>query len=145
MSELFSLPTVTVGMGHSFRDGDPPALVRGPEAGRFRLQVGTHITIAFRAVHRTRTDPGPMPGSTPGRPVLLLGGWSSLTVPAGEPGPCARSTRTTRSGRTRRPRPPRSRGSGAAPPATRPPRRRPGPAGAAAGRAGSAPGPGPSR
>src|SRR5258707_14663853 len=66
MSELFSWPTVTVGMRDPFVNGDRPAPGRGPGAGRFRLQVGTGITVALRAVHRTRTDPGRCPGPRQG-------------------------------------------------------------------------------
>src|SRR5258705_13823508 len=43
-------------------NGDPPAPGRGPGGGRFRLRVGTKTTVALRAVHRTRADPGRCPG-----------------------------------------------------------------------------------
>src|SRR5260370_444873 len=65
MSELFSWPTVTVGMRHPSVNGDPPAPGRGPGAGRFRLQVGTETTVALQAARRTRIDPGPGPAQVP--------------------------------------------------------------------------------
>src|SRR6185312_6163205 len=81
MSELFSWPAVTVGMRSPLVNGDPPAPCRGPGAGRFRLQVGTETTVAFRAVHRTRTDPGRYPGLRQGgRP------FGSVDVRCPEPG-----------------------------------------------------------
>ena len=62
LAGLFERQDLTVGMRDPFVNGDPSAPGRGPGAGRFRLQAGTETTVAFRAVHRTRTDPGRCPG-----------------------------------------------------------------------------------
>src|SRR6266513_923373 len=70
MSELFSWPTVIVGMGPPSVNGDPPAPGCGPGAGRFRLHVGTQTTLALRAARRTRGTPGPVPWCAAGRPLV---------------------------------------------------------------------------
>src|SRR6266576_205648 len=68
MSELFSWPTVTVGMSPPCVNDDPPAPGCGAAAGRFRLLVATGITVALRVARRTRTPPGRVPWSAAGRP-----------------------------------------------------------------------------
>src|SRR6266699_1625418 len=70
MSELFSWPTVTVGMSPPCVNDDPPAPGCGAAAGRFRLLVATGITIALRVARRTRTPPGRVPWSAAGGPAL---------------------------------------------------------------------------
>src|SRR6476661_7357227 len=68
MSELFSRPTVIVGMSPPSVNGDPPAQAVERGAGRLRLHVGMETTVALRAAHRTRETPGPVPWSVAGRP-----------------------------------------------------------------------------
>src|SRR5258705_12350649 len=68
MSELFSWPTVTVGMSPPCVNDDPPAPGCGAAAGRFRLLLATGITIALPVARRTRTTPGRVPWSAAGRP-----------------------------------------------------------------------------
>src|SRR6478752_3806986 len=68
MSELFSWPTVTVGMSPPCVNDDPPAPGCGAAAGRFRLLVTTGIRVALRVARRTRTTPGRVPWSAAGRP-----------------------------------------------------------------------------
>src|SRR5580693_2331163 len=92
MSELFSWPTVTVGMRRPSDNGDPPAPGRGPGAGRFRVQVGTETTVALRAARRTRVTPGRVPWSAAGRPSA---GHPFCPVVAAVPA-CARADPQTR-------------------------------------------------
>src|SRR6267378_1787747 len=68
MSELFSWPTVTVGMSPPCVNDDPPTPGCGAAAGRFRLLIATGITVALRVARRTRTTPGRVPWSAAGRP-----------------------------------------------------------------------------
>src|ERR1700687_3038082 len=75
MSELFSWPTVTVGMRDPFVNGDPPAPGRGPGAGRFRLQVGADTTVALGGGASYPYRPWPVPWSAaPPRPRRCGGG-----------------------------------------------------------------------
>src|ERR1700704_1800063 len=66
MSELFSWPTVTVGMSPPCVNDDPPAPGRGAAAGRFRLLIATGITVALLVARRTRKTPGRVPWSAAG-------------------------------------------------------------------------------
>src|SRR6266566_9912032 len=72
MSELFSWPTVTVGMRDPFVNGDPPAPGRGPGAGRFRLAswYWNYGRVPGGASDPYR--PCPVPGSAAGRAPLRL-------------------------------------------------------------------------
>ena len=61
MSELFSCPTVTAGMGFPCGSGHGWRVRYRADAGRVDLQVGTGISVMLRVARRTRGNPGRTP------------------------------------------------------------------------------------
>src|SRR5580693_7187391 len=69
MSELFSWPTVTVGMSPPCINDDPPTPGLWTGSRAVRLLVATGITVALRVARRTRRTPGRVPWSAAGTPA----------------------------------------------------------------------------